>query len=123
VVALKARLRDALDAAPSVDALAARLFDALADPSEAPDEALPRTGVPLERERQLSAAFIRAADIAYGTRSSMLLIAEHDGGRRTTHVLERSFDAHGGAPVLRRARLPDWPPVDPSARNADDRSR
>jgi len=111
VTALATRLREAVDACASVDALAARLFQALADPQEAPDEALPRTGIPLERERQLSAAFIRTPDGLYGTRSSMLVIAEDTGGRRRTHVIERTHDAPAGAPAPRHAVLEDWPPA------------
>lgn len=67
------------------------LFAALADRTQAPDSALPSTGVPLERERLLSAVFIR--DVRYGTRCSTVLAIGRDG--RATFV-ERSFAADGG---------------------------
>jgi uncharacterized protein with NRDE domain len=119
VVALKSRLHNALESADSVDALAARLFEALGDRTEAPDDELPHTGIPLERERQLSAAFIRTPDVGYGTRCSTLVITEKVNRHLVTHVLERTFSATGGVALLRRSTLKDWPPryaVDPKAR-------
>lgn len=62
------------------------LFDALADEQVAPDEALPDTGVGLERERWLSAAFIRGE--LYGTRSSTIVAISH-GGEGV--IIERRF--------------------------------
>lgn len=53
------------------------LFNMLRDDSIAPDHALPRTGVSLEWERLLSAAFVRASD--YGTRSSTVLLRDRSG--------------------------------------------
>lgn len=110
VRALKSRVADALDSAESVDAMAMQLFDALADRSEAPDEALPETGVPLDWERRLSAAFIRTPDMAYGTRCSTLVITEKVNRHLVTHVLERTFSAAGGMALLRRSTLKNWPP-------------
>jgi len=110
VVALKARLRDALDGSESVDALAMHLFDALADRTEAPDDTLPHTGLPVERERRLSAAFIRTPEGGYGTRCSTLVISEKVNRHLVTHVLERTFSATGGIALLRRSMLKDWPP-------------
>ncbi|GGY40560.1 NRDE family protein [Pseudoduganella albidiflava] len=46
-------------------------FEMLADTARAPDQRLPDTGVPLERERQLSAVKIESPD--YGTRTSTLV--------------------------------------------------
>ena len=66
------------------------LFDALADRELARDADLPQTGVSLERERMLSAPFIRSAD--YGTRSSTVLAIARDGAAR---FIERAFDAAG----------------------------
>lgn len=134
---LKRRLRDALDeavaggrpdAAPqrhSVpgeldrDALATRLWSALADPSEAPDHLLPRTGLPLERERWLSPAFIRiarAGDPAtadYGTRSSTLVIGEPNGpGRLRLDIRERRYDRQGAVCGETRRVIEDWPAPD-----------
>jgi uncharacterized protein with NRDE domain len=66
------------------------VFDLLADRATAPDDALPATGVPLARERQLSAPFIVGTD--YGTRSSTVLAITPRGDAR---FVERSFDAAG----------------------------
>lgn len=109
VQALKTRMAEAVDSSSSVDALCMRLFDALADRSQAPDEQLPSTGVPLEWERLLSAALIRTPDRSYGTRCSTLVITEKVNRHLVTHVLERTFSATGVA-LLRRATLKNWPP-------------
>ena len=110
VQTLKARLRASLATATTVDALAARLFAALADREVAPDAALPHTGVPHEWERDLSAAFVRSRDQAYGTRCSTLIITERSGRHPITHVFERSFSTTGDVALLRRATLRSWPP-------------
>jgi uncharacterized protein with NRDE domain len=68
------------------------LFGLLADRSTAPDAELPDTGLPLARERAVSAAMI--VDPVYGTRCATVLLIEHDG--RWT-CSERSFDAAGRA--------------------------
>jgi uncharacterized protein with NRDE domain len=70
-----ARWLDSPASAGTPDAAAvASLFDALADPSPAPDTALPETGVGLALERALSPVFVRG--VAYGTRcSSIVLVA------------------------------------------------
>lgn len=107
---LKERLTEAMDNASGVDDLATDLFAALADRSTAPDDALPQTGIPLEWERLLSPAFIRAPDQTYGTRCSTLIITERDGRHPVTHVLERTFSAGPGVALLRRASLRHWPP-------------
>lgn len=110
VVALKFRLQTALNRHAGVEGLADELFDALADRSLAPDDALPATGVPLEVERWLSAAFIRSPDGRYGTRCSTLVITERVNKRLVTHVLERSFSVAGTGALLRRSVLRGWPP-------------
>jgi uncharacterized protein with NRDE domain len=63
------------------------LFALLADCSKAPDAELPDTGVGLELERLLSSIFITSE--RYGTRSSTVLLVDHD--LRATFI-ERSFD-------------------------------
>jgi uncharacterized protein with NRDE domain len=68
------------------------LFAILADRRLADDADLPRTGVALEWERRLSAAFIRSPE--YGTRCSTVVLVGRDGHAR---VVERSFDAEGEA--------------------------
>ena len=65
------------------------LFSILKNSTIAPDEALPQTGLPLARERALSAAFITSPD--YGTRAcSVVEIA-----RAQAQFEERTFDAAG----------------------------
>jgi len=110
VEALKARLHDAVASASSLDALSSQLFDALADRSEVLDDELPDTGLPRDRERALSAAFIRMPEMGYGTRCSTLIITERVNRHLVTHVLERSFSPNGGIALLRRAALKNWPP-------------
>lgn len=68
----------------------ASLFAALADEQVAPDEQLPDTGIGLERERRLSAAFIRGE--AYGTRASTVVAIGHDG---YGVIVERRFGPNG----------------------------
>jgi len=110
VDALKTKLQAALEAARSVETLATQLFTALADRRHAPDESLPHTGVPIDLERQLSAAFIGTPDQRYGTRCSTLIITEKTARQPITHVYERTFDATGVAVSLRRVLLRNWPP-------------
>ncbi|MBK6727160.1 MAG: NRDE family protein [Xanthomonadales bacterium] len=69
----------------------APLLAALADPQIAPDSELPYTGVPLEWERRLSAAFITGDD--YGTRASSIVLVADDHIR----FIERRFGPHGVA--------------------------
>jgi uncharacterized protein with NRDE domain len=64
-----------------------RAFAILADTTRAPDAQLPETGVPLDWERSLSAAFIVRDN--YGTRSSTLFAIEDDGQH---HFIERRFE-------------------------------
>ena len=54
------------------------------------DEELPRTGLPPQWERILSAPFVLHPD--YGTRSSTVLLLEHSGAFVMT---ERRFDGQG----------------------------
>ena len=98
VGALKQRLIQAVDEHHDLDALVGDLFAALLDPRQALDAELPQTGVPIERERQLSSAFIHIGggeDRAYGTRCSTVVVVEAWAGRRRVHVLERTHDARG----------------------------
>jgi uncharacterized protein with NRDE domain len=85
VVRAKAAMADALAAADG-EGWDARLWEALADRVIAADDALPDTGVGAERERQLSAPFIRT-DV-YGTRASTVLTITR-GGR--VRFVERSI--------------------------------
>jgi uncharacterized protein with NRDE domain len=67
-----------------------RLIDLLRDPREARDEDLPATGIPLERERELSAAFIDTPD--YGTRGTTALRVLAQGTHLSVQAAERSDD-------------------------------
>lgn len=113
-VGLRAAMAGALGQAADADDLADRLFAALADPTHAPDAALPDTGVGLARERLLSPRFIRMPDpdqpeiAAYGTRCSTVLVRQANGA---TRVVERSMSAEGVwlAPVVHELRIwPEW---------------
>ncbi len=81
-VALEAALADG----PTVYDLVGRSFALLADETIAADDRLPSTGIALDVERALSAAFIRMP--GYGTRASTVLIVDADG--RATLVERRS---------------------------------
>lgn len=109
VAALKARVDRARHDAADGDTLAEALFSALRDDHVAPDDALPRTGVPLDRERALSAAFIRidAGDAGlYGTVASTVAWVEPHDGAETLHVIERRHDATGTGTTQQRFALP-----------------
>ena len=83
----KSALTAALDALPEAEPL----FELLRDDHQAADEELPRTGVSLEWERLLSAAFIRSP--AYGTRSSTVVLRDTAGN---TTFIEQTWDRDGG---------------------------
>ena len=106
---LKQSLAAAVEGATSVAELETQLFAALADRTTAPDDALPDTGVGLERERWLAPAFIRAPDARYGTRCSTLLIVERRTDGHAARVVERQFDVGGHAVGQRHVRLDRWP--------------
>ncbi len=78
----KSALNSALQALPDNRPL----FDLLRDDSIAPDDELPRTGISLEWERLLSAAFISTA--GYGTRSASVLLMNSAGKVR---FVEQSY--------------------------------
>jgi uncharacterized protein with NRDE domain len=92
----KTALQAALAALPDETALRQLLRDATIQP----DAALPATGVPLEWERLLSAAFIHGAD--YGTRSSTVLKVGADG---TATFDEQTWLSSGTAGERKRFRL------------------
>ncbi len=66
------------------------LLAAMNNPAQAADEQLPETGVGIDLERVLSAAFIRTP--SYGTRCTSLLKISHSG---EVSLRERRFDADG----------------------------
>ncbi|WP_028225059.1 NRDE family protein [Paraburkholderia ferrariae] len=67
-----------------------RLVTMMRDPQIARDDELPATGISLERERALSAAFIETPD--YGTRGTTALRASVRGEAIEVEVIERSDD-------------------------------
>ncbi|TVQ44289.1 MAG: NRDE family protein [Gammaproteobacteria bacterium] len=85
------RARDILGSAladngDTLEALVDAAFGLLADPAPAEDFELPESGLPTDRERQLSAIFVAGSD--YGTRCSSVLVVDHE---RTLHWHERRF--------------------------------
>jgi uncharacterized protein with NRDE domain len=76
----------ARDGMPPLD----RLVDLMRDPRVAADEALPSTGIALERERALSAAFIETD--GYGTRGTTALRATAGDSGLAIEMTERSDD-------------------------------
>ena len=71
---------------PELDAL----IELMRDPRVAADETLPSTGISLERERALSAAFIETPD--YGTRGTTALRVRTTGAMVGVEIAERSDD-------------------------------
>ncbi len=69
-------------------------FSILSDRSVPPDEALPDTGVGIERERILSPIFISSPD--YGTRSSFVFLVDH---RHGATFWERTFKNGRNGPL------------------------
>lgn len=86
-LALNAALQDWVDAGRED---LAPLWAALADENRADDARLPDTGIGLERERWLSAAFIRSPE--YGTRASTLIALDAQG---QGFIRERRFHPSG----------------------------
>lgn len=84
---LKAR-QGLIDHLPSKDPEA--LFELLHDCRQADDQALPDTGIGLERERFLSSIFIEGEE--YGTRASTILRVAQDG---RSEIVERRFGPAG----------------------------
>lgn len=92
----KAALAAALDA-DAVDL--EQLFALLADTEQAPDEALPDTGVGLPWERMLSPIFIKSP--TYGTRVSTIILVDYQG-RVTFAERAHAPETNGEPPVKRR---------------------
>lgn len=77
------------------------LLDLVADRRRGPLRRLPRTGVSLWREWQLSSRFVRVGRW-YGTRSSTAVRVDEHG---VIDVVERTWDAHGRVAGTTTARL------------------
>jgi len=95
------RLREQLDGLmPTDDKLNLdSVYQTLRDGSRPNDEALPRTGIPLELEKLLSSIFIVSPD--YGTRCSTIIAVGPDG----SGVFSETSYNNKGQPVERH----DWP--------------
>lgn len=98
VMRAKSALASALDEHGSnPDRLVESLLTMLADPTPAPEAALPMTGVPLAWERALSPVFIDAQQTPlaapYGTRASTALLLTHDGFGRMVEVTHQPHAA------------------------------
>lgn len=78
--AMRDAMQSAMQGTTDRDDLSAKLFALLGDRDIAHENTLPQTGVALDVERALSAAFIRMPD--YGTRSSTLLLVDREGDAR-----------------------------------------
>lgn len=93
VVRARAAMADALRRVDGVvaDGWDAGLWEMLADRVLAADDALPDTGVGMERERLLSPPFIHG-DV-YGTRASTVLTLSRDGAARFVERSVRSGEA------------------------------
>ena len=96
VVAAKSALAESLLAIPDDQ----RLFALLRDDTRYPDRLLPLTGVSVEWERLLSAAFVRSA--TYGTRSSTIVKVSRDG---TAFFDEQTWNSAGQPADRRRYRF------------------
>lgn len=84
----------------TIPGLSSALFHALADTRPAADAELPHTGVPIERERFLSA--IKIVSPSYGTRTATVLCIARDG---SVYWEERGFDAFGAVTQTVRERF------------------
>jgi uncharacterized protein with NRDE domain len=80
-----------------------RLWQALADRRRPADEELPRTGVPWPLEQELASAWVQLSSGHYGTRSSLLTLAERTAdGHWLLELQEKSWQGQAG---LRHTRL------------------
>ncbi|WP_144153580.1 NRDE family protein [Paraburkholderia sp. BCC1885] len=97
------RKRAELGALLAADPLAPleRLIDLMRDPRIARDDQLPSTGIPLERERALSAAFIESPE--YGTRGTTALrvVATGTHGEHLSAAVAERSDDNGSHRVVR----------------------
>lgn len=97
---LGTRLQNLLDETklvvdPSV--LCSRLIQLLQDRHQAADHELPRTGIPLDWERMLSA--IQIVSPSYGTRSSTVMVLDKN---KRLHVQELTYNPDGSPLLLQQ---------------------
>ena len=92
-VKLAQSLSQSLQAGGQPQHLRKQLWQALADRQRPSDHLLPTTGVPWDSERALSTAWVRFASGHYGTRSSLLTLAESQAnGQWRLDIEEKSWD-------------------------------
>jgi uncharacterized protein with NRDE domain len=107
------KLKDALSLAivqhRDARGLGEALLSNLQDRVVPPDAELPSTGVPLDVERALGARFVHMPERGYGTRSSLVAIAERVQDGLAMHLFEQSYDPQGRPVERRQACLNGWP--------------
>lgn len=102
-VKLTHTLAQSLASLSEPEPLREQLWHALADRQRPADEELPRTGVPWHLEQELASARVHLSSGLYGTRSSLLTLAERDAaGHWQLELQEKSWQGQAG---LRHARL------------------
>ena len=110
-VRLRETLAQTLKQAQQGPLVREQLWQALANRDQPAEDLLPHTGVPWSSEKELSTALVRFPDGRYGTRSSMLVLAEVQGsGQWQLSLEEKSWDP-GSLGELRRENL-HWAPSD-----------
>ncbi|MFT4650660.1 MAG: hypothetical protein ACI8XX_000481 [Polaribacter sp.] len=101
-----------LEQALSTDAEDDTFLDIMSSEQIAPDEQLPTTGVPLEKERRLSSRFIKLPD--YGTRATSLVRFSNQG---TISFTEQSFlpryDPHFDSGSVQKSRVDETFVIEP----------
>jgi uncharacterized protein with NRDE domain len=85
----------------TIKQLESALFDLLANTGLAADDQLPRTGVPYEWEKMLSA--VKIVSPLYGTRSSAVVLLDHNN---TVHFTEITFNPAGNETGRQRFEIP-----------------
>lgn len=84
----KAQMQHICEQSDEVDLEA--LFELMRNETKAPDADLPKTGIPFEKEKQLSSVFINIPD--YGTRGTTIMSVDHAGN---VNWCERVYNAAG----------------------------
>ncbi len=97
----------------SEDGLLKQLQLALQDTTITPDGTLPRTGVPIDLERNLSSVFVRhpidgTLAATYGTRTSLCALLHRDGLLRLQETTHSADNFAGAAPSSLELSL-QWP--------------
>ena len=116
-VQLTAALTDALAQSDTQAQLEATLWSALASRVRCPPQQLPATGVPQAVEQALSSVCVDFPEMAYGTRSSTLVVAAApEGGASASKPWDVSIQEHthaAGAPPSVQRVVMQWSGVHP----------